>query len=283
MKGLQIIFGCLLINQSLGRLLKADHSHHHGDDHGDHSGSKTVDLHKEKFCTDISSYGPLYYTDLEEKCCTTSYMPVCQQKSKRFCMDVTNMVCKPFATPNCNVETEVRKGTRARITTETVDIQECKEITVNIPHIKKVPVCKNVTKQNCVTNWEVVNGQKVWAGNEKCSPVTWQDCKLEEVEVDFPAQKVDCKFDRKEPYPTCQGDNNVDIKVSVTKCQFVTGTRCEPETRRECVEVPYTECDSERVDDCDPSRVRKPGQDFIHKKKCLLASDMEKLAAAHKH
>merc|ERR1711971_1213240 len=59
-----------------------------------------------------------------------------------------------------------------------------------------------------------VNGQKVWAGNEKCSPVTWQDCKL----------------DRKEPYPTCQGDNNVDIKVSVTKCQFVTGTRCEPET-----------------------------------------------------
>merc|ERR1711971_103918 len=112
-----------------------------------------------------------------------------------------------------------------------------------------------------------VNGQKVWAGNEKCSPVTWQDCKL----------------DRKEPYPTCQGDNNVDIKVSVTKCQFVTGTRCEPETRRECVEVPYTECDSERVDDCDPSKVRKPGQDFIHKKKCLLASDMEKLAAAHKH
>merc|ERR1712088_842156 len=120
--------------------------------------------------------------------------------------DVTNMVCKPFATPNCNVETEVRKGTRARITTETVDIQECKEITVNIPHIKKVPVCRNVTKQNCVTNWEVVNGQKVWAVNEKCSPVTWQDCKLEEVEVDFPAQKVDCKFDRKEPYPTCHGD-----------------------------------------------------------------------------
>ena len=103
--------------------------------------------------------------------------------------------------------------------------------------------------------------------------------------------------------------------------QFVTGTKCEPETRRECVEIEYTECGTMKVDDCDPSKVsgwllkmlgidfsyvsifknnnifndymsnlrnyklqvRIPAQDFIHKKKCLLASEMEKLASAHKH
>ena len=26
--------------------------------------------------------------------------------------------------------------------------------TKTVPHVKMVPHCKNVTKQNCVTNWE---------------------------------------------------------------------------------------------------------------------------------
>jgi hypothetical protein len=283
MKGFQFIFACLLINYSVGHKLEVDHSHSGGEHHGDHHGSHTVDLHKDKFCTDISGYGPLYYKDQDEKCCTTSYMPVCEQKWKKFCLDVTNIVCKPFATPNCTVSTELRPGTRARITTATVDIKECKTRTVNIPHIKEVPVCKNVTKHNCETNWEVVNGQKIWAGNEKCTPVTWQECKLEEVKVDFPTQVVDCEDAKPEPYPTCSPANKVDIKVPVTNCQFITGTKCEPEVRRECVEIEYTECGTMKVDDCDDSKVRKPAQDFIHKKKCLLASDMEKLAAVHKH
>ena len=36
-------------------------------------------------------------------------------------------------------------------------------------HIKLEPRCRNVTKQDCVTKWELnAQGRKVWAGNEEC-------------------------------------------------------------------------------------------------------------------
>ena len=37
----------------------------------------------------------------------------------------------------------------------------CKNVTVPVYHKKKVPECKNVTKENCVTRWEIINGVKV--------------------------------------------------------------------------------------------------------------------------
>ena len=41
------------------------------------------------------------------------------------------------------------------------------------------PKCENVTRQDCVTKWEVrTGGRKVWAGNEDCKPVTWMKCEL---------------------------------------------------------------------------------------------------------
>ena len=32
--------------------------------------------------------------------------------------------------------------------------KSCETGTKTVPHVKMVPHCKNVTKQNCVTNWE---------------------------------------------------------------------------------------------------------------------------------
>ena len=56
----------------------------------------------------------------------------------------------------------------------------CVETKRNIPHRKLMPECMNVTKANCVlTNWETDEyGNQVWAGNEACDPITWQECKL---------------------------------------------------------------------------------------------------------
>ena len=34
---------------------------------------------------------------------------------------------------------------------------------------------------------------KVWAGNENCEDVTWQECKLVETKVNFTVPKVDCQ------------------------------------------------------------------------------------------
>ena len=56
----------------------------------------------------------------------------------------------------------------------------CVETKRNIPHRKLMPECVNVTKANCVlTNWETDEyGNQVWAGNEACDPITWEECKL---------------------------------------------------------------------------------------------------------
>ena len=45
---------------------------------------------------------------------------------------------------------------------EKLPVQECVETTKTEMHIKKKSECHNVTKQNCVTKWEVLpNGEKV--------------------------------------------------------------------------------------------------------------------------
>ena len=41
-------------------------------------------------------------------------------------------------------------------------VKECKPTKRTVKHIKKKPVCKPVTKHNCVTKWEVLpSGEKV--------------------------------------------------------------------------------------------------------------------------
>ena len=48
------------------------------------------------------------------------------------------------------------------------------------------PRCVNVTRQDCVTKWVVTaTGEKVWDGNELCTPVQWQNCTLHEEPKEF--------------------------------------------------------------------------------------------------
>ena len=71
--------------------------------------------------------------------------------------------------------------------------QTCKTSAKTVPHIKKVPECRNVTKQNCITLWETdKQGNQVWAGKEGCEPVTWQECKLVDKTVHFRVPDVNC-------------------------------------------------------------------------------------------
>ena len=70
-------------------------------------------------------------------------------------------------------------------------MQKCQKSAVpqQLTETKQMPVCVPVTKQQCDSKWEVqVNAEtgemeKVWAGNENCREVTWEDCSLETREV----------------------------------------------------------------------------------------------------
>merc|ERR1712096_356644 len=72
-------------------------------------------------------------------------------------------------------------------------MRDCEEVKEAVKHKKKLPECKQVTKNNCLTDWNVdENGNKVWAGTESCTPVTWEECAIVEKEVDFPTVRTQC-------------------------------------------------------------------------------------------
>ena len=60
---------------------------------------------------------------------------------------------------------------------------------------------------------------QVWAGNEDCEDVTWQECKLVERKVDFTVPKVEC-VDDGNPIPYMRF-------VNTTKAQMLNKMTCE--------------------------------------------------------
>merc|ERR1712202_97938 len=287
MKGLQLCIALVVLQQAAAHTLNSEDG--------------PVDLNKEEFCTDVSQYSPKYYEDEVEVCCTTVYEPNCKKKVQKICMDVTNTICKPFAKPNYNIDSQTNPGqggpsgdrngpdtsgpgngpkkpnTQCALDRGTVDLNDCKPKEVILKHIKKVPHCENKTSLNCETGWKVVNGQKVWSGEEDCEEVTWQDCKLVDKEVDFPALESVCSPSPSEEY-AAPANRTVNVKVPMPNFEIVQKPICEAVTTNECVDVPYDDCSEPiRKEECREFRVRKPKQDFIHKKKCLLPQDIERL------
>ena len=60
---------------------------------------------------------------------------------------------------------------------------------------------------------------KVWAGNEDCEDVTWQECKLVNQTVDFTLPKVECE-DSGNPIPYMRF-------VDTNKTQMINKMVCE--------------------------------------------------------
>merc|ERR1712096_581226 len=263
MKGLQLCLTLVLLQQAAAHTLNSENG--------------PVDLHNEEFCTDVSQYSPKYYEDEVETCCTTVYEPNCQRKFKKICMDVTDTICKPFAKPNYNNDSQTNPGQGGPDNSGFDNGNK-----ESGPHgsgsgPKKPPHCENKTSLNCETGWKVVNGQKVWSGEEDCEEVTWQDCKLVDKEVDFPALESVCSPSPSEEY-AAPANRTVNVKVPMPNFEIVQKPICEAVTTNECVDVPYDDCSEPiRKEECREFRVRKPKQDFIHKKKCLLPQDIERL------
>ena len=94
-------------------------------------------------------------------------------------------------------------------------------------HIKLVPKCVEVTRQDCVTKWRVTSGgQKVWDGNENCTPVKWQNCTLHEVPKAFNQTYTSCSRTGK-PIPSL-------VCNLVEKKRLTTATRCRVKSAVDC-------------------------------------------------
>ena len=134
----------------------------------------------------------------------------------------------------------------------------CTQGQKSVPHQKLLPECRNVTKQNCVTLWEKDQyGKQVWAGQEGCEPVTWQECKLVPKDVQFIVPEITCSdkqelwYHEPEPKTDTRITNTFGCKVSWLNCgqgkflyfiQARSATNCRTRTRQDCKQITWHEC-----------------------------------------
>jgi len=231
-------------------------------------GSST--LHGD-FCSDISIFDDIEYKTSNKRCCDTKMRKKCEQKTEERCEDVTELKCEVVGIPHCSPKPK-RIGGLKKCTPvfQDFDMRDCEEVKEAVKHKKKLPECKKVTKNNCLTDWNVdENGNKVWAGTEKCTPVTWEECAIVEKEVDFPTVRTECGVVGNIKWNTFEetdGGNEEHMEIT---CEIKADLDCKPVTSRSCATVDYDECKMEANHDCRDVTIHEPTQPKKHLKKCL--------------
>jgi len=234
-----------------------------------------VDLHNKEFCVDVSAFKPLEWVEREGESCSTEFVKQCEEKRENVCADVAETVCDVVPYTECTMGMEEQQYSQTELAPKLFVEQTCKTSAKTVPHIKKVPECRNVTKQNCVTLWETdEQGNQVWAGKEGCEPVTWQECKLVDKTVHFRVPDVNCTpkqelwYHVPEPVQLTRMTNTFTCKVkNTTSCWVEPKSKCKYIKWQECREIPVTNCQSKLV--------HVPEQEKIHRKKCLLPNREE--------
>ena len=139
-----------------------------------------------------------------------------------------------------------------------------------ISEVKKVPQCKNVTKEVCDSKW-IINdtGKKVFANNVNCKEKTWQDCEL-----------VDMVLTEKVPGKNCIDDedvwyltpvfNTMEVTSYKRSCSAVGGAVCQVTHTKECTEVTWSDCSDQVIPSCTPVSARIPYQEYNHLKRCAI-------------
>merc|ERR1712168_454562 len=197
------------------------------------------DLH----CVDVSTYEMVMWDEVPTK------------KSKNLCEDVTTLECKVIGYTKCEMEMVPLPYKGNKMVRKIFEQQVCTEELIMEKHKKKRPKCEEVTKQNCVTKWEILpTGEKVWSGNEDCKPVKWKDCYLED----------------------CEDTEEEEMTFKMT-CEPYSAVECKPVTNQLCAFVEWEESHQEVQPICTDVNVDKPRQLVSHKKLCLLPDTQTKL------
>jgi len=220
-------------------------------------------------CPDISFYDVIKYTTKPKRCCDTSLRQVCTSKSDLICEDVLELKCDVVAWVDCKSVPKTYPGTTCSVDIKDYEFKDCKEVETSTKHTKPVADCKNITKNNCVTDWEVdAQGNKVWTGSETCTPVVWEECEVVEKTVEFPSIETECQTAANIKW-TDYADREVDTLGMETTCEVKSATDCKDAQVNKCSHVKWNECKMVPFEECDDVFVYQPDQEKIHKKSCL--------------
>ena len=110
-----------------------------------------------------------------------------------------------------------------------------------VEHNKTKYDCQNVTKQHCTSLWKIEDGEKVWAGNDDCKDVTWEECKP----VVYPSKlKVPWSFCQPENFTFLTFENKTEkVRLLKTECEVEAKAVCNTESDGEkCAYLKYDHC-----------------------------------------
>jgi len=241
--------------------------------------SEEIDLHNKEFCVDVSTYQPVVWVERDGQVCKTDWIKQCEDKTENVCIDVTETVCEVVPYKECKQGLEPQEYSETILTPKKFIEKECIQNKKEIPHKKLLPECKNVTKQNCVTNWETDSyGNQVWAGTEACEPVTWQECKLVPKDVKFIVPEITCN-DKQEIWYHEPEDTKDTRMTNTFNCEVKKTSHCRSIQRPDCKQITWNECREAPVKKCNYKKVHLPTQELLHRKKCLLPDAKPESAA----
>jgi hypothetical protein len=203
---------------------------HHGDGHEDN-------------CVDVSRYSEVQYNITTAPICTYRTTQTCTKKVSSACVSVPVTECEVTGYADCTTTGFTGLYQDAKTTSKSFIPKVCSQTGVQtLIEYHKKPVCKEVTKEQCDTKW-VVNeqGKKVWAGNENCQPITWEDCTLELVPTPISVPVWNCA-DAAPIFYSIPEFTEVEVTGYKSECTASAYPTCTTSSVQKCTEVEYDEC-----------------------------------------
>merc|ERR1712165_161331 len=238
---------------------------HHGDGHDEH-------------CVDISTYSEIQYNVTFHQFCTYRTHRTCQIKKTSACVSIPVTQCDVVGLADCRSKTYSGLYHDDVIHTQPFVPKKCEQTGVEtLIEYHQTPVCKNVTKQHCESKWVIspLTGEKIWAGNENCKDIVWEDCTLQQVPTPTSFPTYSC-YDLPTIYYSVPEFREVEVTAYKTACATKAYPVCTTTNEQRCTEVEYEECfdtiepvcfgDSDEHGLC----IRIPYQTYDHRLKCIV-------------
>jgi hypothetical protein len=206
-------------------------------------------------CVTTLTYSKLEMVTEAVDFCVYRCAKKCDKKSEEVCIQTPSTKCKAVGYADCTDTPTSTSQVRDDKTEETqFNPKICKE--TDEPKIlvekKLMPICEDITKEICDTVWSVdqETGEKIWAGEANCRNMTWNDCKLEEVEVKKEIPDFICEDGESFTFDKFI-NKTTEVTMHSTTCVPKVNVLCEATTEEQCVTVEWEDCTEEPpTEDC---------------------------------
>ena len=223
----------------------------------------------DNFCRDLSDYGDLNVVNEPVSVCSSKMEKTCEERTERQCMEVMELECDVELFTNCSMAWTTLEVKESKPATLTKTLPTCTKEYRKEKHEKTHYDCKMVTKKQCTTLWEVVNGEKVWAGNDDdCRDVTWEECNPITVEVEWEVPFMNC-INTTYSYLSYE-DTTTEVMADTMDCKVLPRTVCKPRPVKKCDSITFTTCSKKPVEECHEEMVPCPSKEKIHRQWCLF-------------